>query len=133
MVAPAAFRALFPEFANSTTYPDATVSAWSAMAGKLLSAERWGDLADLGTGLFIAHNLVLATRDAAASSKGGVSGASGGVVASKSVDKVSVSYDTGATTVADGGAWNLTTYGVRYLQLARMVGAGGLQISPGAS
>lgn len=125
------FRAAFPEFADTETYPDEMVDLWITAANRLMSADRWASLLDLGTQLFIAHNLVLGARDRKAAANGGVGGTSGGVVASKSVDKVSVSYDTGAGTISGGGAWNLTTYGVRYLQLARMVGAGGMQISPG--
>lgn len=129
-VTAASFRADFPEFASTTTYPDAMVSVWLAAAGNLLDAARWGALLDLGTELFIAHNLVLGARDQKAATNGGTGGAASGVMSSKSVDKVSVSYDTGAGTIEGAGAWNLTTYGVRYLQLARLVGAGGLQISP---
>ena len=129
-VSAASFRASFPEFASTTTYPDAAVTMWLTAAGDLLSAERWGNLLDLGTSLYIAHNLTLGAKDAKAASMGGVGGGSAGVVSSKSVDKVSVAYDTGAGTIEGAGAWNLTTYGVRYLQLARMVGAGAVQIYP---
>lgn len=130
-VTASSFRTAFPEFADTGTYSDATIGAWISAAANLLSADRWGSILDLGTELFVAHNLVLGARDRKAAANGGVGGSSSGVVASKSVDKVSVSYDTGAGTLEGGGAWNLTTYGVRYLQLARMVGAGGMQISPG--
>lgn len=130
-VSATSFRTAFPEFADASTYPDAMVDLWIAAAGQLMAADRWASLLDLGTQLFVAHNLVLGARDRKAAANGGVGGTSGGVVASKSVDKVSVSYDTGAGTLEGGGAWNLTTYGVRYLQLARMIGAGGMQISPG--
>jgi hypothetical protein len=51
-----------------------------------------------------------------------------GPVASKSIDKVSVSYDTAAAAMKDAGDFNLTTYGVRYLRIAKMMGAGGLQL-----
>lgn len=125
------FRDMFPEFASATVYPDAMVDMWITAAGGLLSAERWGSLLDLGTSLFVAHNITIGAANARAGSRGATPGASSGVVSSKSIDKVSVAYDTGATTIADAGAWNLTSYGVRYLQLARMVGAGGLQVSPG--
>lgn len=132
-VTPATFRTAFPEFADASAYPDATITTWIGFASKLLSVDRWSELLDLGTSLFVAHNLILATRDIAATSRGGAAGSGSGVVASKSVDKVSVSYDTGAATISGAGAWNLTTYGVRYLQLARMVGAGAVQISPGGA
>lgn len=127
----ASFRSAFPEFADATVYTDASVQMWLSASVSLLSPERWGDLLDLGTSLFVAHNIVLGAMNARAASKGGSPGSGGGVTASKAVDKVSVSYDTGAATIEGAASWNLTTYGTRYLQLARMVGAGGLQISPG--
>lgn len=127
-VTTSSFRQSFPEFGSDETFPDDQLSFWIGAAGTLLSADRWGALLDLGTILFVAHNVAIGARDAAAAAKGGVGGASGGVVASKSVDKVSVSYDTGAATIDGGGAWNTTAYGVRYLQLARMVGVGGVQL-----
>ncbi|MCX5495375.1 DUF4054 domain-containing protein [Kaistia dalseonensis] len=122
------FRADFPEFASIVTYPDAMVAFWLTTAAKLLSIDRWAELLDLGTELFIAHNLALGARDQKAAVAGGIGGSSAGLVASKAVDKVSVSYDTGAAAIEGAGAWNLTTYGTRYIQLARMIGAGGLQL-----
>lgn len=123
----ASFRAAFPEFGNSTTYPDATVNYWIALAGRLLNADRWGDLLDDGVMLFAAHNLVLSAHAVSAASNGGVAGASG-LVASKQVDKVAVSYDTGSVALEGGGEFNATSYGRRYFQLARLVGIGGGQL-----
>lgn len=122
------FRTDFPEFASTVTYPDASVAFWLAAAGKLLSVDRWAELLDLGTELFMAHNLALGARDQKAATAGGIGGSSAGLVASKAVDKVSVSYDTGAASIEGAGAWNLTTYGTRYIQLARLIGAGGVQL-----
>ncbi|ECC3368559.1 TPA: DUF4054 domain-containing protein, partial [Escherichia coli] len=47
---------------------------------------------------------------------------------SKSVDKVSVSYDTSATLNPDAGFWNNTRYGAEFYQLITMFGAGGRQL-----
>ena len=38
------FRAVFPEFANTTAYPDATVNAHIALAGCYISTQNYGDL-----------------------------------------------------------------------------------------
>lgn len=127
-VSASSFRADFPEFASTATYPDSTVNFWLGLAGKLLSVDRWGDLLDYGTQLFVAHNITLAARDQKAASAGAAPGTGTGVTASKTVDKVSVSYDTALGGVEGAGNWNLTTYGTRYIQLARMVGAGGVQL-----
>ncbi len=122
------FRADFPEFTSIVTYPDTQVAFWLGLAGKLHSADRWGDLLDYGIELFMAHNLSIAARDAKATSVGGVGGSASGLLSAKAVDKVSASYDTAAVTIAGAGQWNLTTYGTRYIQLASMIGAGGVQL-----
>lgn len=121
------FRTNFPEFADTARYPDASVSFWLTVAVQLVNAERWGPLTDLGRALVTAHHLVLGARDQQASAIGGVPGQMSGPLSSKTVDKVSGSYDTGATTLDNGGIWNLTSYGVRYLTLARSMGAGPMQ------
>lgn len=125
----ASFGESYPEFFTGPN-PASAVAAddWIAFAKLMLNADRWGDALDMGVSLYVAHNLALQMTAARAGANGAAPGASSGPVASKSVDKVSVSYDTGAATLTDAGAWNLTTYGVRFLQLARMFGAGGIQL-----
>ncbi len=124
----AKFRRDFPEFADTARYPDSTVSFWLTVSESLVNPCRWGVLTDQGIELCTAHHLVLAARDQQAAAVGGIPGQMTGPLSSKAVDKVSASYDTGAGTIDDGGFWNLTTYGVRYLTLARMMGAGGIQL-----
>ena len=124
----AQFRQDFPEFGNTTTYPDSSVTFWMTIAVSLVNPDRWGVLTDQGIELVTAHHLVLAQRDQAAAAVGGVPGEVKGPTASKSVDKVSVSYDTGAVALSDAGFWNLTTYGVRFMTIARAMGAGGMQL-----
>jgi hypothetical protein len=122
------FRTDFPEFADTTTYPDATVNLWLTIAVSLVNACRWGDLTNIGIVLVTAHHLAMAARDEQAASAGGIPGQVTGPTASKSVDKVSVSYDAGAVSLSDAGFWNLTSYGIRFLGLARLMGAGGMQL-----
>ena len=124
----ATFRADLPEFASAAVYPDAQVNLWVSVAALRLREAAWGDLLGHGTELFVAHNLTLARRNQAAATSGGVPGQNSGPIASKAVDKVSVSYDTGAASLTDAGHWNLTTYGTQFYQLARIIGMGGLQL-----
>ncbi|MDB5448307.1 MAG: hypothetical protein JWQ97_3624 [Phenylobacterium sp.] len=124
----ATFRQNFPEFASTTTYPDAQVTFWLGIAANMVSPSAWGVLTDLGLQLFTAHNLTQAARSAAVAAVGGTPGQSATVLSAKSVDKVSASYDTGATTLDGAGNWNATDYGVRFHQYAEMMGAGGLQL-----
>ena len=124
---PTQFRLDFPEFADSIQYPDSLIAFWLGVAASLVNASRWMELTNLGLELVTAHHLVLSARDELATATGGVPGELKGPTSSKSVDKVSISYDTSAATLSDAGMWNLTSYGVRFLGLARMMGAGGYQ------
>ena len=124
----ATFRADFPEFADTTAYPNGQVNFWIAAASKLLNADRWADMLDLGAELFTAHHLTIGKRDQTAAAAGGIPGQVQGIQTSKAVDKVSASYDASAIAYDNAGFWNATSYGMRFFQLARMVGAGGVQL-----
>jgi len=121
----ASFRADFPEFAAS---PDARVNFWLVIASKMLNVDRWGDLIDHGQELFVAHHLALDAENAAAAALGGAVGQNAGPLSSQSVDKVSEAFDTGVSSIADAGHWNLTTYGTQFYALWRMMGVGGIQL-----
>ncbi|MBR8123231.1 DUF4054 domain-containing protein [Burkholderia multivorans] len=122
------FRQSFPEFNDTTTYSDSLVQFWMTVAVSLVNADRWGELTDLGIALVTAHHLALAVKDQKMAAVGGVPGQVTGPQSSKAVDKVSASYDTAAVAIKDGGFWNATMYGVRYLSLAMMMGMGGMQL-----
>lgn len=124
----AQFRQDFPEFADASIYTDSQVMLWLGVSLLLVNECRWGDLYNLGIELVTAHHLAIAMRDQTAAAVGGVPGTMTGPLASKSVDKVSASYDTSAATLDNAGFWALTSYGMRFLTLARMMGAGGLQL-----
>lgn len=146
MINAAQFRNDFPEFADGACYPRSWIDYWLRVSELLLNGCRWGasaaetwptsnppklNLYDVGCELFVAHNLVLEKQGAAVSVNGGIPGMGTGIINSKSVDKVSVGYDTSAGIEAGGGHWNLTTYGTRLLRLMKQLGAGPMQISPG--
>ena len=77
-------------------------------------------------GLFIAHfaTLYLQTMDDP------LAGDTAGLVSSKSVDGVSVSYDNSAITAdMDGfGEFKATTFGLQLITFAQIVGIGGLYV-----
>lgn len=128
-VTPTSFRSNLTEFASTAIYPDTMVSYWLGIGVKMLRPERWGDLLDHGLELFTAHHIALARQAVESAAAGGVPGSNTGVVTSEAVDKVSVSYDAGSTTLGTGaGHWNATIYGVQFLQLTRMAGSGGWQL-----
>lgn len=123
------FRQNFPEFADTSKYPEAQVTFWRTYAENLLQPPcRWSNMLDYAVQLVMAHQLALAARNAAAASAGGAPGSVQGATASKAVGGVSVSYDTTAALLQDAGYWNLTTYGIQFWQLATMVGTGGFQL-----
>lgn len=126
MVDIAAFRAVFPEFGDAAKYPDAQVQYYLDFAVQSLRPEAWRNLLERGTGLFVAHYLAMS----AISRAGTVPGRGQlGIVASKSVGPASISYDNSAISAqADAGHWALTSYGLMYWELMRMVGTGGWQL-----
>jgi len=125
---PAQFRIDFPEFADSAKYPDLLCNLWLQAAASMVNLARWGALAALGQELCAAHFIALAARDRAIGPKSkGIPGQVSGPVASKTVGSVSASYAPQIGTIQDAGQWNSTAYGVRFIGLARLMGAGGMQ------
>lgn len=127
-VTTASFRGIFPEFASTATYPEPVVSFWLATAAQFVNPARWGDSTDLGISLWLAHQLVVAGKNAAAVQAGGSPGQSAGVLTSKSAGGVSAGYDFSSVAEENAGFWNESTYGRQYFRLARLFGAGPLQI-----
>lgn len=121
------FRTNFPEFADVVRYADAQVNFQLGLAAKCLSVERWDTLLDHGLSLFTAHHLVLARACLDAAAVNGTLGESG-LVSQESVGEVSMSFDTKSASLENAGHWNQTHYGRQYLQLARMLGVGCIQL-----
>lgn len=122
------FRQLLPEFSDSSIFVDEVIEQWLLIASQLLKEERWRTMYSMGIALFTAHQVSLQRQAMITAQRGGVPGFGLGVVASKSVNGVSISYNNMLNVLKDGGDWNLTTYGVRFLSFARMFGSGGFQV-----
>jgi len=122
------FRSAFPEFSDTGTYTTGQINFYAGIALKLLNAERWADMLDEATQLFVAHHLALNDREARTAESGGIAGKVAGQQTSKTADKLSASYDVAAVSLENGGYWNSTSYGIRLLQFARWFGAGGVQL-----
>lgn len=127
------FRDAFVEFTDQTRYTDPMVNFWGQIAGRMVNPRRWGSFTDLGVMLFMAHHLVLEKQAMDAAARGGDPGTRVGVMTNKAVGDVSVGYDSVTVSEKDGGHWNMTTYGSRYLRLLRTFGAGPVQIGVGPS
>lgn len=122
------FRAEFPEFSDTAVYPDAQLTFWATIAERQVVQRLWCDLYTFGVKLYVAHEITIATQNKQASAAGGTPGQSGGIANSKAVGAVSVGYDANVAAEKDAGWWNLTNYGKQFIRLARMFGAGCLQL-----
>lgn len=124
----AKFRTDFPEFADAARYTPAIVNFWAGIGEKMISPDRWGDLYNQGLELFTAHNIVLAAGNKASAAQGSIPGQTNGVLTSKKVGSVGVTYDNTSAMELDAGHWNQTTYGRQYIRLARLLGQGCYQL-----
>ncbi|MGA9607006.1 MAG: DUF4054 domain-containing protein [Rouxiella badensis] len=126
---PSDFRLLFPIFSDTTKYPDIRLTARLAVADQLLNENVTGvELFPYYAGLFVAHYMYLDAADNRSSAVGGAGGANSGVLTSKSVDKVSMSYDASMTMNPDAGFWNNSRYGSEFWEYMMLFGAGGIQL-----
>lgn len=133
-ITPDQFRKDFPVFQNRDKYDDSAVNFWLGLSyAHFFNQQRWGDTLNIGVEMFVAHQLVLEAMSLASVTVDGNPGEYTGAIAAESGDKVSVNYDTNGSLDEGAGHWNLTTYGKRYIRMARMIGAGGLQLGIGVS
>lgn len=127
----AGFREAFPAFTQEL-HPDARVAFHLRVAGLRLSPDRWDELLEDGIGLFVAHHLTLEAKTNQAKDGTGGMDAAAGTLASqtKTVGPVSRSrsYTNAAIADPDAGHWNLTSYGLQFRDLAKLVGMGGVQL-----
>ena len=128
MITPAQLVSDFAEFGNSTNYPPTTIQFWLNLAYLRLNAIRWGDLLDVGAELYVCHNLVMERNNVRAASRGATSGAQKGPISSVGVGPASESFDAGVASEQGWGNYNATNYGVRFAELASLVGAGPVQV-----
>ena len=128
MITPAQMVVDIPAFADATTFPQPMLQYWLTNAYALLSAQRWGSLLDLGAEMFAAHECLLEARIMAEMANGEIAGTTTGAISSKSVDKVSVAFDTSNSTEKGAGYYNTTVYGMRFWKLMRRVGAGPIHL-----
>lgn len=124
----ASFRTAFPAFADTTKYPNPVVDMWLGVAVQSVNEGRWSTLTDIGVSLYLAHELTIEGLISQQAARGIAPTGRQGIQTSKSADGVSVSYDVSTTSEKDAGHWNTTVYGTRYYRMARMMGAGPIQV-----
>ncbi|EMN1953301.1 TPA: DUF4054 domain-containing protein [Citrobacter koseri] len=126
---PDKFRTDFPQFSDETKYPTPMIQARISLADVLMSESRFGeDIFPYVVELFVAHYMALYAADQRGTAAGSAGGANSGVQTSKSVDKVSVSYDASVTLNPDAGFWNNTRYGSEFWEYLMIFGAGAIQL-----
>lgn len=129
----ATFLSQYPQF-DEPTIPQALLTAYLELAQEAIQEARWHQYWPTAIGLFIAHLCTLWLQGAAGADASAAealkSGSVSGVISSKSVSGVSVSYDTGSvlSDFAGSGSWKLTVYGQQLLTLLKIAGKGGMQI-----
>lgn len=126
------FRTLMPAFSEEII-SDETLQAYIDMAHASVREARWHGLWREGMRLFIAHfvTLLLMSPDEGATKDQLVNASKvSGAVSSKSVGSVSVGYDNSQATsdLTGWAAWKLTSYGVQFATLAKLVGKGGMLV-----
>lgn len=124
----ASFRGNFPAFKNEADFPSPSIQFWLDFALLRHAADRWGNMLDMGIQLFAAHNLSLEYNAQRAQASGQGAGAVVGALTSIRADKVGWTRDSAPAMNPEDGQWNLTSYGMRWKDMVRLVGAGGFYL-----
>lgn len=122
---------MYPQFLD---VDEVVANAWIAIATSSLSYARWRHLWEMGVSLYVAHFLTLYAQTLNDPSRGLMvnveAGLAKGVITSKSVSDMSVSYDFGsvANETQGWGTFNQTMFGLQFVQFAKLVSKGGMTI-----
>lgn len=122
------FLEMHPKFRNIS---DVVISAWINIAFSCIQYRRWNDWWEMAIGLFVAHNLTLWVQSEGEDGTNSVEqGLAKGIIGSKSVSDLSISYDFGsiANEFQGWGTYSQTSYGQQLVQLARLIGRGGMTV-----
>ena len=128
------FYKFYPQFSGLEELPDFIVEQFIGMANAYINIDRWKNSWSFGMNLFVAHfsTLYLQTFAAANSDANQVIAAAQakGLITSKGVGDVNVSYDfSSAVNGLDGWAnWTTTAFGIQLASLAKMYGKGAMWI-----
>ena len=57
------FRTEFPEFSDTTVYPNPMIEFWAALAEAQVLACVWNTMRDTGVKLYVAHEITLAAQN----------------------------------------------------------------------
>ncbi len=132
------FKAVYPLFwgkDGNPLMPEAVLEMYVGFGKSIVNIARYHESWKYCLCLVIAHFLVLYLRTMTPNPDGGAAAVvkaaeTRGLVASKSVDGVSISYDySTAISDLDGWAdWKTTEYGIQFLTLAKAYNLGGMRV-----
>jgi hypothetical protein len=135
------FLAFYPQFGNNSegvpVVPTTVLQAFVTLATNTLNQARWQSMWAMAIGWYVAHFCTLYLQSVADPNGGAAAvfeaGRAQGVITSKTVGDVSVSYDPNLAgrdtpTMAGWGAFHLTVYGQQLITMGRLVGKGGMYI-----
>lgn len=121
----AAFRAMFPAYADATTYPDGTITVWWSAASNFISDEYcpgWSNFMTLKQQTLALSLMTAMWGDLTAQI---VAGDATGIITSATIDKISV--QVAEPPVKNQWQYWLTSspYGQQLLALLQLAGVGG--------
>lgn len=120
------FLKIFPQF--QTTLSEEIIQMYLDFAHHCIKYRRWKNGFQIAISLFTAHFCTLYLQSFSDSTAQSVinAGQSKGLVASKAVDGVSISYDyaTALQGLSEWGGWTMTTYGTQLVMLAKLYSKG---------
>ena len=128
------FYAVYPQFQGLDELPDMIVQMYIDFANEVVNIARWGKQWKLGMCLFVAHfcsvYLMSFTENNSEAAAVIAAGQSKGLISSKSVGDVSVSYDFSLAmqNVDTWGQFNLTLFGNQFVSIAKLNSKGGMWI-----
>lgn len=128
------FFTVYPQFQGVNGLSNEVIEMYISFANEVVNIERWGSQWTLGMCLFVAHfctvYLMSYTNPQSSAASVIAAGQTKGLVSSKSVGDVSVSYDfsLAMNDVTNWGQFNLTTFGNQFVSLAKLMAKGGMYV-----
>lgn len=125
------FLLLYPQFRG--VLPDAALDMYVDLGLSCVNYKRFNRMWKAAIGLFIAHFCTLYLQsmqpEGTDASQVLASASSAGMVTSESADGVSYSRDGSALNDMNGwAAFKMTTFGVQFATMAKLVGRGGMYV-----
>jgi len=128
------FYAIYPQFQNLTQLPEVVVEMYAQFAYDCVEFDRWANQWKMGMSLFIAHFCTIylqsTTNGIASAQQVLAAGQSKGLMTSKGVGDVSVSYDfsSAITGVERWGQFTTTAFGLQFASIAKLLAKGGMWV-----